>query len=227
MIHPELLSRYRLFDNMQAEDLSAIARALRIVEVDKGEVIFEQYKPHTGVYLVYSGSVKYGLTSPSGKEVILGIYGPGESFEDITIFFEYHGCRAVAVEDSLLYSLPRTEIIGLMRERPRMALDYFRNLTHSMLKLRFGVLNSLLNDAERRLSTYLMSLMDSQAAGRKKGVRITLPMKKSLIASYLGMTAETFSRTLQALRKSGCIETRGRTVVIRNPDALSRRAVRL
>lgn len=120
------------------------------------------------MYLVYSGSVKCGLMSPSGKKVILGIFGPGESFEDITIFCEYHGCRAAAIEDSPLYNLPRTEMVGIMRRRPHVSLDYFRNLTPSMLKMRFGMLNSLLNGAERRLSTYLMSLMNPEEAASRK-----------------------------------------------------------
>lgn len=224
MIHPELLGRYRLFQNLRPEELAQIAPMLRIVEVDRRETLFEQFSPHTGVYLIYSGKIKYCFRAPGGREVVLAIFGPGESFEDVSLFFEFHGATAIALEDCILYNIPRERLIDALYKHPQIALEYFRNLTHSMLKLRFGVVNVLLNDAERRLSTYLMSLVSETGT---KTARVTLPVKKHLIAAYLGMSAETFSRTLGALRRAGCIETRGRTVIVRNISALSERAVRI
>lgn len=227
MIHPALLAQYRLFRTMEDEDLAVIAQILRVVEVARQEIVFDQFMPHTGPYLVFSGRVKCVVRSPAGKELVLGLYGPGESFEDMTVFLEHHGLRAVAIEDSILYHLPREEFLRILHERPRIALKYFANLSHSFTKLRFGFLNVVLNDAERKLSTYLMSLIGPETRGTSK-VTLTLPAKKSVIASHLGMSRETLSRTLRALREAGCIQTRGsRTVVIRNIDLLEKRAARL
>lgn len=224
MIHPELVGRYRLFQNLKSEELAQIAPMIRIVEIEKGETVFEQFSPHTGPYLVYSGKIKYCFRSPGGREVILAIFGPGESLEDISLFFDFHGNTAVALEDCILYNIPREKLIDALSKQPRIAFEYFRNLTHSLLKLRFGVVNAMLNDAERKLSTYLMSLVPRT---NKEAAKITLPLKKHLIAAYLGMSAETFSRTLRALKHAGCIETRGRTVIVRNISALSKRAVKI
>lgn len=224
MIHPELLGRYRLFQNLKLEELAQIAPMLRIVEIEKGETVFEQFHPHTGPYLVYSGKIKYCFRSPGGREVILAIFGPGESFEDISLFFEFHGSTAVALEDCILYNIPREKLIDVLSKQPRIALEYFRNLTHSMLKLRFGVVNVLLNDAERKLSTYLMSLVPQTS---KQTAKVTLPEKKHLIAAYLGMSAETFSRTLRALKAAGYIKTEGQTIILKNVEALQKKAVKI
>lgn len=59
--------------------------------------------------------------------------------------------------------------------------------------------NFTLRSAEERVGTYLIRLF---TAARTENA-VQLPVEKRLIASQLGMTRETFSRTLAAMRKHG------------------------
>src|SRR3954454_6004139 len=59
--------------------------------------------------------------------------------------------------------------------------------------------NLQLRSAEERIGCYLLQLL----AGAAYGEAAPLPLEKRLIASQLGMTRETFSRTLGAIARHG------------------------
>ncbi len=74
--------------------------------------------------------------------------------------------------------------------------------------------NVRLRSAEERVGCYLLRLAGHAAPGAK----VRLPLEKWLIASELGMTRETFSRTLATLPRHG-LRVEGELVVLDNPEA--------
>ena len=81
---------------------------------------------------------------------------------------------------------------------------------------------SLLQAALReKLASFLCAL--SERVGEDLGAyrQITLPMSRSDIADFLGLTTETISRTFTQLRKSGIIAIDNiHTIIIQRPTAL-------
>jgi CRP/FNR family transcriptional regulator, anaerobic regulatory protein len=63
-------------------------------------------------------------------------------------------------------------------------------------------------DASRRANVWSLILMLSNSAMRhgRPGDPVFLPMSRSDIADYLGLTTETVSRTVTILKKQGLIE---------------------
>lgn len=70
--------------------------------------------------------------------------------------------------------------------------------------------------AEERVGCYLVGLINAAAPGAS----IRLPLEKRLIASHLGMTRETFSRTLAAVARHG-LRVDGDLVTVVDPDAVA------
>ncbi|HYA71757.1 MAG TPA: helix-turn-helix domain-containing protein [Roseiarcus sp.] len=71
--------------------------------------------------------------------------------------------------------------------------------------------NLKLRSAEERVGCYLVSLLGSSDAE----VAVRLPIEKHLIASQLGMTRETFSRTLSSMARFG-MKITGEVVHVEN-----------
>jgi CRP/FNR family transcriptional activator FtrB len=71
-----------------------------------------------------------------------------------------------------------------------------------------------LRSAEERVGCYLVSLLGSSDAN----ITVRLPIEKHLLASQLGMTRETFSRTLSGMARFGML-VRGETVQVANAAA--------
>jgi CRP-like cAMP-binding protein len=76
----------------------------------------------------------------------------------------------------------------------------------------------LSKDVLARCAEWLLSSMDA-AAGT-----VRMNQRKRSIASQLGATPETFSRTLRQLREKGTIEVDGYSIVVRDVQALRRMA---
>ncbi|MEL6169221.1 MAG: Crp/Fnr family transcriptional regulator [Pseudomonadota bacterium] len=77
---------------------------------------------------------------------------------------------------------------------------------------------------EKIASLLLLILRRSHIAG-DGSASIELPLSRESIANYLGLTIETVSRQITALRKEGLIALEGtRKVVIPDPDALAAEA---
>jgi CRP/FNR family transcriptional activator FtrB len=74
--------------------------------------------------------------------------------------------------------------------------------------------NLLLRSAEERIGCYLLALTEAATPGEP----IKLPLEKRLIASQLGITRETFSRTLAAVARNG-IRVEGDLVILEDAAA--------
>jgi CRP/FNR family transcriptional activator FtrB len=74
--------------------------------------------------------------------------------------------------------------------------------------------NIRLRSAEERVGCYLLRLRDNIT----QGVPARLPLNKRQIAAELGMTRETFSRTLALVARHG-VRVEGETVIVDDPAA--------
>jgi hypothetical protein len=67
-----------VFRKLSAPDLHTIAQAATVRRYDKGQVIFEQDTPSDAFYTIASGRVKIFKMLPTGKDLILEIFGTGD-----------------------------------------------------------------------------------------------------------------------------------------------------
>jgi CRP-like cAMP-binding protein len=81
----EVLQRVMLFANLAPAELAELAGHLRRRRYARGEVLCLQGDPGTSLYIIESGRVKLGVTSPEGREVLLNIIEPGQIFGEMTL----------------------------------------------------------------------------------------------------------------------------------------------
>lgn len=87
---------------------------------------------------------------------------------------------------------------------------------------RLGRLN-----AQERIADLFLELLDRlQLAGLAAHGRYQMPLTQEALADALGLTSVHVNRTLQALRREGAIDWKGRELVIPDPAALERKAGR-
>ena len=75
--------------------------------------------------------------------------------------------------------------------------------------------------AKEKVVTFLLSLSRRQEAAGAAASPVALPMNRSDIADYLGLTTETVSRTFSKLKRTQAIRiVEGGKVVLPDMDAL-------
>jgi CRP/FNR family transcriptional regulator len=163
----------------------------------RGCPIFRQGEPCPGIFVVERGRVRIYLLSPAGKEHVLHMVGPGETFP----------CPATAeaVEATALAFLPARSFLRAIREDHGLCLQLLAGLTQRVRQL-VGLLEDLvLRDAAGRLARHIL-----KAASTAEGAStVVLPSLKRHLASHLNLTSETLSRMLRKLAEARLIEPVG------------------
>lgn len=217
----DALRKAPLFANLPPDDLRRLADIASLRHYDKKKTIFREGDRADGFFIVSAGSVKVFKLSEDGKEQVLHIVGPGQSFAEATVFeggmFPAH---AEALDDSELAFLPKKPFIDLLERNPRIALRMMSSLSKWLKRMTDLVEGIALRDVEGRLVRYLSEEMRNRGVTPKDGTVYELEVGKNVLASRLGTVPETFSRTLKKLQEEGKILVKGKQIRILKADSL-------
>lgn len=218
---PEVLLKAPLFASLPPGDLRRLADIAIPRLCEKKKTIFREGDRAEGFFMVSAGSVKIFKLSEDGKEQVLHIVLPGQSFAEAAVFeggtFPAH---AEALEDSELVFIPKQKFIDLLERNPRIALRMMASLSKWLKRMTDLVESISLRDVETRLVRYLSEDMKSRGVAPKDGTVYELDVGKNVLASRLGTVPETFSRTLKKLQEEGKIRVKGKQIRILKADSL-------
>jgi CRP/FNR family transcriptional regulator, anaerobic regulatory protein len=204
---------------LNGEEQKQLASIMTTIEVAARQPIFEETDPAEHVFNVTAGAVKIYKLLPDGRRQITGFLAPGD-FLGLT-HQDTYAYSAEALVNTRLCRFPRLKLEGLLDEMPKLEQRLLGMASHELAAAQDQmVLLGRKTAKERRVSFLLMM---SAAATRRgtSGDTVSLPMSRSDIADYLGLTIETISRTFTQLRKQKLIEViDDRQVGLLQPDGL-------
>lgn len=212
----EAVKSVLFFEGLPEEKFAKLAAISIIKKFNKGQQLFEADVPANGFYAPIKGRVKIFRTSPSGKEQILHVFGPGEAFGEVPVFeggtFPAHG---QAVDDCETLFFPRREFENMIKEDPDLAMKMMAMLSQKLRILVNKIDDLSLKEAPSRVASYLLLLRSSQDSDTFK-----LDLPKGQIAFYLGTIQETLSRIFKRFSEDEIIEINGKEITILDMDAL-------
>ena len=204
------------FEGLPEELLTKLADIAVVKRYAKGETLFLADVPADGFYSPVSGRVKVFRTSPTGKEQILHVFGPGEAVGEVPVFeggdFPAQ-CETVEPCEALFF--PRRAFRDIIRDDPDLAMKMMAMLSQRMRILVNKIDDLALKETPARVAAYLLLLRSSQESDT---FRLDLP--KGQIALFLGTIQETLSRIFKRFTDEGLIELSGRDITILDRDGL-------
>lgn len=213
-----ILASVPLFAGLEERDLLAVAGIGRHRKLGRGETLFLDGAPAEGLFVVLTGTVKLAKLNPAGKEQILHVHAPGETFAEATLA---EGSRypagAAALDAAEVLLVPRAALQRLLGQRPVLATNLIARLSERLREMAALVEDLSLREAPARLARYLLDLAGD---AKQSGVALYLPIRKTELAAFLGTRQETLSRALRQLMDTGLIEVRGAEVTILDFDEL-------
>lgn len=205
----------QLFTGLPAADIAAIASFALTKHLAKDDYLFRQGDPSRGFYVVQQGRIKVHRVNAAGKEQVIYVFRPGESFAEASLASEGgYPADARATEPSVVLLIPKREFTELLRSRPELGLRMLGSMSQH-LRVIVGLLDDLaLKDTETRLANWLLKrcprpLSDGAAP-------IELDRTKRVLAAELGATSETLSRILARLRDQKLLRVKGTTITLMN-----------
>ncbi len=200
--------RIPLFAGLPPRLLERLAPLAALREVAKDAFLFHEGEPCNGLYVLLDGAVllsRFGAAE--GREVPLHMVLPGQSFAEAALFGGLpFPATARAARPSRIAFLPGPPLLAMIREDPDVALALLASQARWLQRLVGRLAQLGTEDAESRLRGWL------RAAG---GRTVRIQGTKKALAAQLGMSPETFSRALSALREKGLLEVRGPVIELR------------
>jgi CRP/FNR family transcriptional regulator len=161
------------------------------------------------------GAVKVYKLSGDGKEHVLHLVWPGETFAEAALFLgDTYPAYAETVRASRALLFPSQPFLALLRAEPDVAIRLMGGMALWLRRLVGQVEVLALRGAASRLAGYLLGLQEGPAA--------VLPAPKAVVAAHLGMTPETLSRLFFRMEAQDIIRVRGRTISILDAPELRR-----
>lgn len=96
--------------------------ACRRILLQKGQHAFHQGDAAHGFFMVESGSIELRRVTENGVTVVIHTARPGESFAEASLFSATYHCDAVALEESRLVEISRTEVLGRLQSDAEFAI---------------------------------------------------------------------------------------------------------
>lgn len=182
----------------------------RVHAHEAGQLIFCEGDRADALYVVIEGWVKLYRLTPSGEEAIVGAFTRGESFAE-PVFFLGGGypASAEAASRARLLRIDAARFGAAIERRPELASAILASIVFHTERLSAEIASLKLLSTPRRLADFLIRSSPEGAAR----AAIVLPHEKALLAGRLGMTPESLSRALAALRGVGVSVERDRIVV--------------
>lgn len=219
----DVLRKTPLFASLTEKELEALAARTVRRQFQRGELLFSEGDPCSGLFLVASGKIRIFKVSPSGREQLLAIEGPGSSFAELPVFDGgNYPATASASEDAEVLFVSRKDFQNFCREHPEVALKLIA-VVGSRLRRLVGIIEELsFTTVRQRLIALILRLAQASGSPSKEGIRVELTMSHQDLAAELGTVRELISRNLSRLQAEGFLEVDGRKIIVKDVAGMKR-----
>jgi CRP-like cAMP-binding protein len=217
----DLLRKTPVFRALSPSDRETVARAISVRAYEKGQTIFEEGEPSDAFFTIASGRVKIFKMLPSGKDLILEVFGTGDPLGAVAA---YDGrpfpASAVALEDTTCLVIPRPEFFKLLEQHPTLVRGLLLGLTHRLVELTNRLAELSGGTIERRFARLFLKLASEMGRQERSGTFVPLSLSRQELADMTGTTIETCIRIMSRWGKQNIVRTEKDGFVVLNKIAL-------
>ena len=169
----------------------------------KGQKIFSEGQTADFFYKVIAGVVRTYTILDDGRRQIAGFHLAGDIFGLET--GALHRFSASGLCDVTVIAFKRTDLTILLASNTVFRAELLSSLMSSLERAQNQVLLMSRKTAREKIAQFLLDL----AHRASKSKTANLPMRRSDIADFLGLSRETVCRALAQLTCDGLIEVKG------------------
>jgi len=215
----EMLANLPLFEQLTDTQRARVLSAGHERAFERSEIVFHEGEQAEALFVVLSGQVKLVRYSSKGRELLLHLVHPGQTFAEAALFSgNTYPATAEVMEPSRVWSLPRAALTELLREGPELAMAMLASVSMWTRKLASKLELLTQRRVEERVALYLIARAGSGEL--QPGDIIPLDEARNLIAAQCGTAPEVLSRTFRRLEEDGILEAAPHCVTVVNPGKL-------
>jgi len=216
--HPRLpyLKKVSMFAPLPEASLRRLAEVAGLQRFSNHSYLFREGEEPDFIYSFVEGGVVL-VGGAEGREAVIEFFGPGESvLLPAAILGLPYLVSARATSDGQALLIPANKFRRLLDEDTALAAQCARVLSRHWRVVITQIKEIKTQSALERVAQFLVA----QTQESKGAATLTLPGMKKEVATRLGITPETLSRTLKKLRKYG-VEADGDTFRIASVERVA------
>ncbi|MDQ6658516.1 MAG: Crp/Fnr family transcriptional regulator [Actinomycetota bacterium] len=221
----ENLAKAGIFQGVDSDAALALGNQLETVDYPRGSAIFTEGELGDRLYIILTGKVKLGRHAPDGRENLLAVMGPSDMFGELSVFDP--GPRtstATAVTEVRLATMDRANMREWIAQRPEIAEQLLRVLARRLRRTNNNLADLIFTDVPGRVAKQLLQLARQFGQQDNGQLRVTHDLTQEELAQLVGASRETVNKALADFGHRGWLRLEGKSVVILDPERLSRRA---
>jgi CRP-like cAMP-binding protein len=213
----DLLAGTGLFGSVPHAPLEDLAARASTVALDQNEMLFFKGDPGDRLYIVISGAIRIGVTSPEGREVSYGVLGPGAILGEIAVIDGGHrSADAKAMEPSLLLALERRDVLAFLQQNPDQAVHLLKLLCGRIRRADEMLDDVVFMSLPSRLAKHLLTLKEIVGSTGSAPNKPELRLSQQVLAEHLGISRESVNKVLSKWEVVGIVSLgRGRIMLDR------------
>lgn len=221
----ELGSAEPLFLNsLTSSEAAALKSRAMARDFPQGGALFHERGAPDRVYVVLTGFVKLSRLSEEGREVILGIRGPGDLLgEQSAIDEKPRSATAITLDPVTALVMSGGDFLAFLQDEPHVALVVLRTLSHRLREADLKRVELSVQDTVARVAARITELAERFGNQTGDGVEIHLPISQEELAGWTGCSRDSVVKALQTMRGLGWIETARRRITVLELGELRRR----
>ena len=205
------------FGSLPPAIFDVILSGSRSVPFASGDVLFHHGDEASEIYCVLRGLVKLSIGQPDGRDVVIEVFQPGQSFAEALAFRAgVYPATATALVDSVVLAVPIDVIQTTVLDRPETTQAVLAGTFVHLHKLVSQIESLKANSGQARLLQYILA-----ASNGERSASIEIPFEKQVLASLLGITPETLSRLFRGLQAHG-VTVQKRKILVQDREKLKK-----
>jgi len=181
----------------------------------RGALLIQEGETGDTLYIVQQGRLRAFLGDGQGKELTLGIYGPGEYVGEMSLDGGPRSANVEAMEPSTCAVITREVLLDYIGQQPEFALELMGRLIRRARLATESARNVALIDVYGRLVRLLNQLaLDPNALGERM---LSERLTHQAMSQHLACSREMVSRLLRDLETGGYIAVRDRWIWLLKP----------
>lgn len=211
-----LLRGLPYFAELQPGQLSGLSGQAIERRFEPGALIFSEAEASAGLWLIESGHVKIFQLTPDGREHVLHLLGPGETFNDVAALDGGpNPVNAAATGSASVHAwvIPAAALRASLAADHALALAIIASLAQRVRHLVIQIEDLALRSVTARLARFILEQAENPALAAPAVTR-------ALIAAHLATTPESVSRALRVLEQAGALRFDRHRIIVEKADLL-------
>ncbi|CCH31904.1 Crp/Fnr family transcriptional regulator [Actinosynnema sp. NPDC047251] len=174
--------------------------------VPKGGTVYNSGDRDQRMYIVEVGQLKTMTTAADGKQCLLSIHTPRDTFGELGLLDGPRQETAIAMKHSVLRQINYAKLLAILAEDELMNRHFTHFLMSRMLDQQLTITQLVTMDSEHRLAATLLRIARKLGRRAPTGVYIDIRLTQEDLSSMVGTTRSRVGLFLKNFRENRLLD---------------------